>query len=150
MGGLGWHLARVPAILIVMHRRYAILDDNQRVLEECIDRLRAELPALVDERTCAAMVIGSVAEGRARDGSDIDVVLVLRKDSPRRADYRWWDADVAPRLARLPKGRFPLQPVIIGRQSLRTTEPHLRQALATGLPVWDPGRLFDDQHQAAS
>lgn len=126
-------------------RRYAILDDNQRELEARLATLRHALPALVAARFCAAMVIGSVAEGRAGDESDIDVVVVLREGIPSRADYRWWDDEVAPRLA---AGRFPVQPVIIGRASLATAEPHLREALDRGIPLWDPEGCFDDQRTA--
>ena len=61
-----------------MTRRLAILDDNQRVLEERLVALHATLPRLVGERVSAAMVIGSVADGRARDTSDVDLLLVLR------------------------------------------------------------------------
>jgi predicted nucleotidyltransferase len=32
------------------------------------------------------MVIGSVAEGRARGGSDIDMAIVLTEGEPRRED----------------------------------------------------------------
>jgi predicted nucleotidyltransferase len=131
-----------------MQRRYALLDDNQRLLEECIGRLRTQLPALIVERMCAATIIGSVAEGRARDQSDIDLLLVLRSESPRRADYRWWDEYVQPRLNVGGTPRFPVQPLIIGRESLATEEPHLRRALATGLPLWDPERLLHDQPEA--
>lgn len=131
-----------------MQRRYALLDDNQRFLEERIGRLRAQLPALIAERMCAATIIGSVAEGGARDQSDIDLLLVLRGESPRRADYRWWDDHVQPRLNVGPTPRFPVQPLIIGRASLATEEPHLRRALAAGLPLWDPEGLLHDQPEA--
>jgi hypothetical protein len=123
-------------------RRYAILDDNQRDLEGRLEALRRALPGLISRRACAAMVIGSVADGTAGDASDIDVVVVLREGAPTRADYRWWDDEVAPHL---PGGRFPVQPVIIARASVRTAEPHLRRALATGVPLWDPEECFHDQ-----
>lgn len=126
-------------------RRYAILDDNQRELEIRLATLRQTLPGFIASRACAAMVIGSVAEGRAGDESDIDVVVVLREGVPSRADYRWWDADVAPRLA---AGSFPVQPVIISRTSLGTAEPHLRRALDGGIPLWDPEGCFDDKRAA--
>lgn len=128
-----------------MSRRYAILDDNQQLLEGRLVDLQRRLPALVRERVCAAMVIGSVADGRARDGSDIDLVCVLDRGDPRRADYRWWDEEVQPRLGTHAGERFPVQPVIIARRSLATAEPHLRRALARGIPLWDPEGLFHDQ-----
>jgi hypothetical protein len=124
--------------------RYAILDDNQQVLEERVRALRQLLPPLVHDRVCAILVIGSVAEGRARDGSDIDILLVLRDGSPRRADYTWWEDVVAPSLANLGRA-FPIQPVFIARTSLATSEPHLRSALGSGFPLWDPEGIFDDQ-----
>ena len=124
----------------LVSRRHAILDDNQRILERRIADLRARLPGLLAGRVCAAMVIGSVAEGRAHDGSDLDLVLVLKAGSPRRSDYEWWDRDIAPQLTQ--PGRFPVQPVIVGRSALQTTEPHLRQALRCGLPLWDPERIL--------
>ena len=68
-------------------RRLAILDDNQALLERRLARLAPALPGLVAQRVCAAMVIGSVAEGRARDGSDIDLLLVLARGTPRRQDH---------------------------------------------------------------
>ena len=126
-------------------RRHAILDDNQRILEERLDDLRRVVPELVAGRMCAAMVIGSVAEGRARDESDIDLVLVLRHGTPERADYEWWETAVRPRLG---EGRFPVQPVIVGRDALGTTEPNLRRALDIGMVVWDPEGLFHDQPEA--
>jgi hypothetical protein len=126
-------------------RRYAILDDNQRELETRLAMLRQTLPGLIAARACAAMVIGSVAEGRAGDASDIDVVVVLREGVPARADYRWWDGEVAPRLA---AARFPVQPLVIGRASLGTAEPHLRRALDGGIPLWDPEGCFDDERAA--
>jgi predicted nucleotidyltransferase len=120
--------------------RYAILDDNQRLLEQRLEQLRAELPALVSGRACAVMVIGSVAEGCARDQSDLDLLVVLSDGTPRRSDYEWWDREVAPHLLALE--RFPVQPVIVGRSALVTTEPHLRQALRRGIRLWDPERIF--------
>lgn len=131
-----------------MPRRYAILDDNQGLLEERVDTLRRVLPELVAARVCAAMVIGSVAEGRARDESDIDLLLVLHSGTPQRSDYRWWDAEVKTRLGLAADRRFPVEPVIVGRDSLSTTEPNLRGALRTGIVVWDPEDVFDDQPEA--
>jgi predicted nucleotidyltransferase len=61
-----------------MGRRLAILDDNDERLGRRLAVLQTLLPPLIEDRACAAMVIGSVAEGRARDASDIDVVVVLR------------------------------------------------------------------------
>lgn len=127
-----------------MTRRLAILDDNQRVLEERLVALHATLPRLVGERVSAAMVIGSVADGRARDTSDVDLLLVLRHGLPRRSDYTWWDETVAPRLG-MDEARFPIQPVIVGRAALARAEPHLAAALRHGIVVWDPEGLFDDQ-----
>lgn len=123
-----------------MQRRHAILDDNQRLLEKRLDDLRREIPPLVDERVKAAIVIGSVAEGRARDESDLDLVLVLREGEPRRADYRWWDEYVGPLLP--DGGRFPVQPIFIAEHSLKTDEPNLRAALRRGLPLWDPDGIL--------
>jgi hypothetical protein len=129
-----------------MARRHAILPDNDEVLEARIAALRAELPGLIGERACAAMVIGSVADGRAHDRSDIDVLLVLRDGSPRRSDYAWWDAVIAPRLV-TPDARFPVSPVFVGRTALATAEPHLRRAIDTGIALWDPEGVFDDQSE---
>src|SRR5262245_44384239 len=109
-----------------MSRRLAILDDNDDRLRQRLTELARVLPPLIAGRACAAMVIGSVAEGRARDTSDIDVVVVLAAGDPCRADYRWWAAHVDPGLNEPADGRFPVQPVIIARSSLDTHEPHLR------------------------
>lgn len=126
--------------------RFAILDDNDRMLAERLDSLAAVLPALLPPRIAAAVVIGSVAEGRAGDESDIDVVLVLADEEPRRAHYRWWEAEIAPHL---PRGtRFPVQPIFIGRGSVHTSEPTLRAALTLGIRLWDPEGLLDDQSSA--
>jgi hypothetical protein len=133
-----------------MSRRLAILDDNDERLTERLAALRRQLPPLIAGRACAAIVIGSVAAGRARDASDIDVVIVLRAGQPRRDDYRWWDADVVPGLGEAPDGRFPVQPVIIARASVTTEEPHLRAALATGISLWDPEHLVDDEPEAGA
>ena len=130
-----------------MSRRYAILDDNDRLLEQRLEVLRRVLPASVADRICAAMVIGSVAEGRAHDASDIDLLLVLRSGTPRRSDYAWWDTEVAPRFAS-DDGRFPVSPLLVGRSALTTAEPNLRRALQSGIPLWDPERLFDDQPES--
>ena len=78
------------------------------------------------------------------------MVVVLSAGEPRRADYRWWDAHVASGLDEPADGRFPIQPVIIARASLATDEPHLRTALANGIPLWDPEHLVDDEPQAAA
>lgn len=121
-----------------MTRRLALLDDNQEILERRLSVLGTTLPPLVEARVCAVAVIGSVAEGRARDDSDLDLLLVLHEGSPRRADYTWWDEQVEPYL---PYGSglcFPVQPVIVGRDSLATCEPNLRAALQKALPLWDP------------
>jgi len=131
-----------------MSRRYAILDDNQRRLEMRVSELRQRLPALLRPRACAAMVIGSVAEGQARDASDIDVLIILAAGVPSRRDYVWWDACVAPHLTGEEKGAFPVQPVIVGRAALATSEPNLRAALRRGLAIWDPEGLFGDQSDA--
>jgi predicted nucleotidyltransferase len=128
-----------------MTRRLAILDDNQLALEERLAALRLVLPAAIAARACAAMVIGSVADGRARDASDIDLVVVLDTGLPRRADYAWWDEAVAPALPAFAGDRFPVHPVLIGRSALHTTEPNLRRALANGIPLWDPEGIFHDQ-----
>ena len=129
-----------------MQRRYAILDDNQRLLEERVELLRRVIPVLTAPRVCAATVIGSVAEGRARDASDVDLVLVLADGAPRRSDYDWWDNEVRPRL---PENQpFPVQPIFISRASVRTTEPQLRRALDGGLRLWDPEDVFHDQPEA--
>jgi len=69
-------------------------------------------------------------------------VIVLRDCLPTRADYRWWDEEVAPHLV---SQRFPVQPLVIARASLKTTEPHLRRALESGIPLWDPEGCFDDK-----
>jgi len=68
-------------------RRYAILDDNQRELETRLATLRQILPELIATRACATMVIGSVADGRAGDESDIDVVVVLREGVPSMSPF---------------------------------------------------------------
>lgn len=129
-----------------MTSRFAILDDNDRLLAERLDSLAAILPTLLPPRIAAAVVIGSVAEGCARDESNIDVVLVLTDEEPRRAHYRWWDHEVAPQL---PRGeRFPVQPIFIGRESVHTREPTLHAALARGIRLWDPEGLLDDQSSA--
>lgn len=133
-----------------MTRRLAILDDNDERLSRRLAALGRQLPALIGSRACAAIVIGSVAEGRARDGSDIDVLVVLREGSPRRDDYRWWDAHVAPGLDEEGDRRFPVQPVMIARASLATDEPHLRKALTTAIPLWDPEHLVDDKPEAGA
>lgn len=67
----------LPKASSEVRRRYAILDDNDRLLDERLRRLARTLPSLARTRVVAANVIGSVAEGRARDGSDIDLVLIL-------------------------------------------------------------------------
>ena len=133
-----------------MERRLAILDDNHERLQRRLVALQRLLPPLIIGRACAAIVIGSVAEGCARDASDIDVVVVLSVGEPRRTDYRWWDAHVVPGLDEPADGRFPVQPVIIARASLATDEPHLRAALANGIPLWDPEHLVDDEPEAAA
>ena len=127
-------------------RRLAILDDNQDLLERRLAWLRAVLPGVVAQRVCAAMVIGSVAAGRARDGSDVDLLLVLARGTPRRQDYAWWDREVAPALDG--QERFPLQPLFVGRDAVRTSEPHLAAAIRGGLRLWDPERVFDDQPES--
>ena len=130
-----------------MRRRYAILQDNDELLDKRLEELRHALPPLVSDRVCAVAVIGSVAEGRARDGSDVDLLLILRAGTPSRGDYVWWDGAVASRLP--PVGaRFPLQPVFVGRTALATTEPNLRRALRSKLVLWDPEALFNDQSEA--
>jgi hypothetical protein len=82
----------------------------------------------------------SVAEGRARDESDLDLVPVLREGEARRTDYRWWDEEVEPWLPEAE--RFPVQPIFIAERSLRTDEPNLRNALGRGLALWDPDGLL--------
>jgi len=128
--------------MVGMERRYALLEDNQRCLEERLGALRERLPGLLQPRVCGAMVIGSVAEGRARDDSDLDLLLVLASGDPRRRDYRWWDEEVEPRLGEGSGSRFPVQPLIVARRSLGTTEPNLENALRRGVPLWDPEGLF--------
>lgn len=130
-----------------MRCRYAILGDNDELLEKRLEELRRALPPLISERICAVAVIGSVAEGRARDGSDIDLLLILRAGTPTRGDYAWWDRAVASRLPRAGAG-FPLQPVFVGKTALTTTEPNLRRALRSKLVLWDPEGVFDDQPEA--
>lgn len=131
-----------------MSRRFALLDDNQRLIEERLLALTRDLPGLVAEQICAAMVIGSVAAGAARDESDIDLILVRRTGEPKRADYDWWDAEVAPGLGPSRGVRFPVQPIVISRQALATSEPNLRHALRSGIVLWDPEGLFRDQSEA--
>ena len=59
-------------------RRLAILDENDRLLRSRLRTLSESLPEMIGDRACAALLVGSVAEGRARDDSDMDVLLVLR------------------------------------------------------------------------
>jgi hypothetical protein len=132
-----------------VRRRYAILDDNDRLLDERLRGLARVLPPLARTRVVAANVIGSVAEGRARDGSDIDLVLVLDQGDPERGDYSWWDREVAPRLA-IDGGRFPVQPLFVARAALETREPHLAGALRGGIALWDPEGLFGDQSETGT
>lgn len=141
-------MPRRAAILPLVERRYAILDDNQGFLSERLETLRRVLPELVTQRICAAMVIGSVADGCARDESDLDLLVVLKRGTPRRADYEWWDREVRPRLGE--RRRFPVEPVIVGLSALASDEPHLRRALHEGIVIWDPGGVFHDQSQAGS
>ncbi|MCW5890170.1 MAG: hypothetical protein KIT14_06420 [bacterium] len=130
-----------------MGRRYAILEDNDRAIAGRLEALRTCLPALIADRVCAVMVIGSVSEGRARDHSDLDLLLVLRAGLPRRSDYTWWDVVVAPHLpvpAAGPSG-FPIAPVFVGRGAKSSAEPNLRRALEIGIPLWDPEGFFHDE-----
>ncbi len=127
-----------------MEHRFAILDDNDRLLRSRLDALRSDLPGLVGERACAALLVGSVAEGRARDDSDVDVLLVLRSDSPKREHDAWWDRAIAPRLEADDR-RYPIEPLFVARRSLRTSDPELRHALLVGIPLWDPEGLFGDE-----
>lgn len=126
---------------------YALLADNDARIGARLERLRQRLPAVLPPKVCAAMVIGSVALGRARDASDIDLLLVLREGSPRRSDYAWWDEAVAPTLD-LADAPFPVQPLFVSRASLHTEEPQLRAALQSGRPLWDPEGCFHDQPEA--
>ncbi len=128
--------------------RLAILEDNDRLLRRRLEDLRARLPSLIEARCCAAMVIGSVARGEAGDRSDLDVLVVLREGLPRRSDYDWWERAVAPGLGALASAPFPVEPLIVGRPALTTTEPNLRDALASGIRLWDPEGVFDDQPAA--
>jgi len=129
-----------------MSGRLAILDDNQLILESRLRQLATTLPPLVEDRVRAAMVIGSVAAGRARDTSDIDLVLLLRSGQPVRADYHWWEREVAPAL--VVDDRFPVQPLFVASTALLTREPNLHAALAAGIHLWDPEGLFDDQPES--
>jgi hypothetical protein len=128
------------------HAAPAILDDNDALLAQRLTDLRDRLPDMIASRACAAVVIGSVAEGCARDASDLDLLLVLREGSPCRADYRWWDAAVEPQIGAT--ARFPVAPLFVGRSALGTGEPKLRSALDRALVLWDPEGLFDDQSHA--
>ena len=129
-----------------MRRRYAILDDNQQALEERLSWLQSALPPLVRDRVAAVMVIGSVAQGRARDLSDIDLVMVLRDERPTREHYRWWDHTVSEQVAS--GARYPIQPLFVARTALDTDEPHLRTALAAGFHLWDPEHIFHDESES--
>ena len=126
---------------------YALLADNDERIEARLEQLRRRLPPVVRPKVCAAMVIGSDALGRARDESDIDLVLVLNEGGPRRSDYTWWDETAGPALE-LPEKPFPVHPLFLSRESLRTEEPQLRAALQSGIPLWDPEGCFDDQSEA--
>lgn len=128
--------------------RLALLDDNERLLQRRLEDLKARLPPLIEARCCAAMVIGSVARGEAHDRSDMDVLVVLREGLPRRSDYDWWERSVAPRLGALAARPFPVEPLIVGRSALATSEPNLREALASGIRLWDPEGVLDDQPAA--
>lgn len=126
-------------ILAMALRRLALLPDNDRFLRRELARIQKELPPLLRGKVAAALVIGSVAEGQAGDSSDIDILLVLDEGMPRRADYRFWDEQVAPRAGRF---RFPVQPIFIGRGSVRTSEPNLAAAIRRGILLWDQAGLF--------
>ena len=88
-----------------------MLPDNDAVLAERLDRLAACLPGLLAPRMAAAIVIGSVAEGRARDASDIDVVLESSEDVTPSSFYERSDAEEAKAMA---------------EEVLRTAEPWVR------------------------
>ncbi|MBI4601619.1 MAG: nucleotidyltransferase domain-containing protein [Planctomycetes bacterium] len=120
-------------------RKLALLPDNDCRLREEISRIQRRLPRLLGEKVLAALVIGSVAEGKARDGSDVDVLLFLSEGPPRREHYRYWDRQIAPRMRVCP---FPIQPIFVSRASASTSEPNLAAAIRRGILLWDRGRLF--------
>lgn len=120
-------------------RRLALLPDNDRFLRMELVKIQEDLPRLLGSKVAAALVIGSVAEGRAGDGSDVDLLLVLDEGMPRRADYRFWDEEVAPHTRRF---RFPIQPIFVARRSVRTSEPNLAAAIRRGILLWDRAGVF--------
>jgi hypothetical protein len=128
------------AIMSVMRRRkLALLPDNDRKLRVALTRAQRRLPQLLGDKVVAGMVIGSVAEGCARDASDVDVVLFLRDGGPRRGHYRWWDRAVVPHLG---SWGTCVQPIFVALSSRRTSEPSLASALRRGILLWDRSRLF--------
>src|SRR5262245_35527210 len=128
----------------VRGRKLAVLPDNDLLLRRSLARIQKELSAFLEGKVAAGLVIGSVAEGIARDGSDIDLVLILQEGTPRRGHYQFWDRKVASRVAKLP---FPVQPIFLARESLRTTEPNLRAAIRKGIVLWDHAGLFSKRRQ---
>lgn len=76
-----------------MARRLALLDDNQEILEQRLSVLGTTLPPLVEARVCAIAVIGSVAEGRARDDSDLDLLLVPNLRAALESAVPLWDPE---------------------------------------------------------
>lgn len=66
-------------------------DDADRI----VDLARREF----GRRLLGVLLFGSQVQGTATEGSDLDVLIVLDVQQPiRRALYRWWDAEVQPRI----------------------------------------------------
>ena len=125
--------------LRMQHEKLSLLPDNDRQLRTMLSSIQRRLPRILGKKVLAALVIGSVAEGKAGDRSDLDLLLFLREGPPKREHYRFWDWRVAPHFKRCP---FPIQPIFVSKESVNTSEPNLTSAIRQGILLWDEGRLF--------
>ena len=116
-----------------INRRLAILDDNhQRVPPSIVVSPRLARPEHdhhVDIRS-----IPSPARG---DAADHDRGASAAADQGRQPALEGVEALGQP-------------PVFIARASVTTDEPHLRAALATGISLWDPEHLVDDEPETSA
>jgi len=117
-------------------------------LNAFLERLLAETERYYGERLISLVVFGSVGRGTPRFDSDIDILIVASRLSPRRLqrmeEFAIIEQALTPDLAELEKyGIYTsLSPVIKSREEVRRGSPLFLDMLEDGIILYDKEGFF--------
>jgi predicted nucleotidyltransferase len=108
--------------------------------EETVEKIREELKAFFGTELASIVLYGSYAEGKETNYSDIDILVVVRRQFDDRSARRACEITLRKRLYR---AVGQVSPRVIGTDSLFKTlsnfNPLLLNILKHGIPLLDDG-----------